>query len=284
MDIQLAEQKIFALSERITVEQARMRAMDKRTGLFTSGVNVLLQRIKPEEVELLAMQKRWEPFWSVICTRHLVYDRTRKFNVSVTGPEVQSITLNAVDYPVVNRAIGFAAVEHCREEDRQQAFFDGITGAAQDLSSLIGDSRVEVTDLADFTARDNTIVVSSEIRASYVMRQALQTMLKPVQADVIFEEAVNVEAIDLYYRPIYAYEFRWKTKDKTAVAEIDGLTGEMRNAKSLRQQMNIPISRDALFDIGADTVGMLVPGANIAVKLVKVAIDYNTNAKKQSAA
>jgi hypothetical protein len=276
MDIHLAEQKIFALPEKITVEQARLRAMDKRTGLFTTGMNALLQRIKPEEVELLALQKRWEPFWNVICARHLVYDRTRKFSVSVTGPEVQSITVNEVDYPAVNRAIGFAAVEHCREEDQQQMFFDGISGTAQDLASLIGDSRMEVTDLADFTARDNTIVVSSEVRASYVMRQALQTMLKPVQADVIFEESVNVEAIDLYYRPIFAYEFRWKTKDKTAVAEIDGLTGEMRNAKSLRQQMNIPITRDALFDIGADTVGMLVPGANIAVKLVKVAIDYNT--------
>ena len=275
MDIQLAEQKIFALPEKITVEQARLRAMDKRTNLFSSGMNALLQRIKPEEVELLALQKRWEPFWNVICTRHLVYDRTRKYSVSVTGPEVQSVTLNEIDYPAVNRAFGFTAVEHCREEDRQQAFFDGIHGAAQDVSSLSGASRVEVTDLADFTARDNTIVVSSEVRASYVMRQALQTMLKPVQADVIFEEAVNVEAIDLYYRPLFAFEFRWKTKDKTAVAEIDALTGEMRNAKSLRQQMNIPISRDQLFDIGADTVGMLVPGANIAVKLVKVAIDYN---------
>jgi hypothetical protein len=275
LDIQLAEQKIFALSEKITIEQARLRAMDKRTTLFTSGVNVLLQRIKPEEVELLAMQKRWEPFWNVVCTTRLVYDRTRKFNVPVTGPEVQGITLQEVDYPAANRAITFAAVEHCREEHRQQVFFDGVSGATQELSNLLSDSRVELTDLTEFAAKDNTIVVPPEIRASFVMRQALQTMLKPVQADVIFEEAVNVEAIDLYYRPIFAYEFRWKSKDKTAVAEIDGVTGEMRNAKSLRQQMNIPITRDALFDIGADTVGMLVPGGNIAVKLVKVAIDYN---------
>jgi hypothetical protein len=275
MEIQLAEQKIFALNEKVTVEQARLRAMDKRTTLFTSGMNVLLQRIKPEEVELLAMQKRWEPFWNVVCTTRLVYDRTRKFNVPVTGPEVQSITLQEVDYPAANRAITFAAVEHCREEYHQQVFFDGVSGATQELSNLLSDNRVELNDLSEFAARANTIVVPPEIRASFVMRQVLQTMLKPVQADVIFEEVVNVEAIDLYYRPIFAYEFRWKTKDKTAVAEIDGVTGEMRNAKSLRQQMNIPISRDALFDIGADTIGMLVPGGNIAVKLAKVAIDYN---------
>jgi hypothetical protein len=275
MDIQLAEQKIFALNEKITIEQARLRAMDKRTTLFTSGVNVLLQRIKPEEVELLATQKRWEPFWHVICATRQVYDRTRKFNVPVTGPEVQSITLQETDYPVANRSIAFTAVEHCREENRQQMFFDGVSGESQELGNLIGNARTEVTDLSEFTARDNTIVVPPEIRASYVMRQALQTMLKPVQADVIFEEVVTVEAIDLYCRPIFAFEFRWKTKDKTAVAEFDAVTGEMRNAKSLRQQLNIRISRDTLFDIGADTIGMVVPGGNIAVKLVKVAVDYN---------
>jgi hypothetical protein len=279
MDIQLAEQKIFALSEKITVEQARLRAMDKRTGLFTSGVNVLLQRVRPEEVELLALQKRWEPFWHVSCATRQVYDRTRKFSVPVTGPEVQSITLHETDYPVANRAIAFTAVEHCREENRQQMFFEGVSGERQELSSLIGNARSEVSDLADLTARDSAIVVPPEIRASFVMRQALQTMLKPVQADVVFEEVVTIEAIDLYYRPIFAFEFRWKTKDKTAVAEFDGVTGEMRNAKSLRQQMNLPISRDALFDIGADTIGMIVPGGNIAVKLVKVAIDYNINKK-----
>ena len=197
----------------------------------------------------------------------------------VTGPEVQSITLHETDYPVANRSIAFMAVEHCREENRQQMFFDGLSGEAQELGSLIGNARSEVTDLTDLAARDGVIVVPPEIRASFVMRQALQAMLKPLQADVIFEEVVTIEAIDLYYRPIFAFEFRWKAKDKTAVAEFDGVTGEMRNAKSLRQQMNLPISREALFDIGADTIGMIVPGGNIAVKLVKVAIDYNLNKK-----
>ncbi len=47
----------------------------------------------------------------------------------------------------------------------------------------------------------------------------------------------------------------------------------MRNAKSLRPSLAIHVTRDALFDIGADTIGMIVPGANIAVKLAKVALD-----------
>ena len=35
------------------------------------------------------------------------------------------------------------------------------------------------------------------------------------------------------------------------------------------------VSKDALFDIGADTVGLIVPGGSIAVKLARLAIDRN---------
>ncbi len=273
MDIQLTEQRIFALSEKLTVEQARQRAMDKRTAVFVTGLGSLLQRPKSEEVELLATQKRFEPFWHAICATRHVYDRTRKFSVPVSGPEVQSLTLHDTEYPAINRAFTLSAIEHCHEEDRQQIFVDGQSGEKVDLGTLIGGVKNEITDLANFVSTDGAIIVPPETRASYVMRQVLQPMLKPLQADVVFEEAVMIEVIDLYYRPIYAFEFRWKPKDKTAVAEFDAITGEMRNAKALRPAIGFTISRDALFDIGADTVGMLIPGANIAVKLAKVALE-----------
>jgi hypothetical protein len=33
------------------------------------------------------------------------------------------------------------------------------------------------------------------------------------------------------------------------------------------------VSKDALFDIGADTVGLIVPGGSIALKLARLAVD-----------
>jgi hypothetical protein len=33
------------------------------------------------------------------------------------------------------------------------------------------------------------------------------------------------------------------------------------------------VTRDALFDLGADAAGMLIPGGSIAVKVAKVALD-----------
>jgi len=33
------------------------------------------------------------------------------------------------------------------------------------------------------------------------------------------------------------------------------------------------LTRDVLFDVGADTVGLLIPGGSIAVRLAQAAID-----------
>ena len=106
------------------------------------------------------------------------------------------------------------------------------------------------------------------------MRQLLAKLLRPLQADTVFEESLAVEALELYYRPIWAFEFHHPAKDKRGVVEVDALTGETRTATALKVgHLTRMVSRDALFDIGADTVGLIVPGGSIAVKLARIAID-----------
>jgi hypothetical protein len=100
-------------------------------------------------------------------------------------------------------------------------------------------------------------------------------MLKPVQADTIIEESMTLEHIDLYYRPWWAFEFHWQPKDKRGVVEIDAITGQMRQGQALMAKVQRVVNRDVLFDIGADTVGLLVPGGSIAVKVARLAIDRN---------
>ena len=107
------------------------------------------------------------------------------------------------------------------------------------------------------------------------MRQLLTRMMKPVQADTIVEETLTLDHTDLFYRPVYAFEFHWVPKDKRGVVEIDGVTGTVRQAPMLPSNITRIVSKDALFDIGADTVGLLVPGGSIAVKVARAAVDRN---------
>ena len=55
--------------------------------------------------------------------------------------------------------------------------------------------------------------------------------------------------------------------------EIDAVTGTIRQGGSLLPQLTKMVTRDALFDIGADTIGLLVPGGSIAVKVARAALD-----------
>ena len=55
--------------------------------------------------------------------------------------------------------------------------------------------------------------------------------------------------------------------------DIDAVTGALRAGGSILPQLGRVITRDARFDIGADTVGLLVPGGSIAVKVARAALD-----------
>jgi len=67
-------------------------------------------------------------------------------------------------------------------------------------------------------------------------------------------------------------EYLWKPRQKQQVLEFDALTGEVRSVGGeIKRQVVRILENDALFDIGADAIGTVLPGANIAVKLGRLA-------------
>ncbi|HEY0444612.1 MAG TPA: hypothetical protein VGC90_10340 [Candidatus Limnocylindrales bacterium] len=279
MDIELADQHVFVLDERLSADEVRQRAMDRRTGAFGTGIGSLLQRPKPDDIELVATQRRLEPFWHVACQARYVYQRSHDYTIATSGPEVRQVSVNGQDYvvgaPTGHGTFVLPTVEHCRDEFTAGLFTDGVTGAAvADAATIVAGPHQEVVDLATLS-ENNTIVVSPEQHASFVVRQLLGSMMKPVQADVVTEESMTIQNIDLYYRPWWAFEFHWKPKDKRGVVELDAVTGQMRPGTALSARVSRIVSRDALFDIGADTVGLLVPGGSIAVKVARVAMEQS---------
>jgi len=98
----------------------------------------------------------------------------------------------------------------------------------------------------------------------------LGDVLRPPSADQILEEEVVVDCLDLYYRPVYAFAYVWQAKDKRATEEVDGLTAEFKSTgKAFGSQLKRVLNREVLFDIGAETINLVVPGGAIALKLTK---------------
>lgn len=275
MDIALANERAFAITPQTSFEVAKVRVEDKRTNLVAGTLGSLLSRPKPEEIQLISTENRLEPFWHIIISAHTVYDRNRTYSVVVGGPEVQSVMVLGQDVVVDAKAKSFSlnAIEHCLEERRLSQTFDGLAGQKLDLNKYLAFPKEEIADLANFAAQ-GILVVPPQARATAVVRQLMTDAIKPVQAQEIHEERVDVEAIDLYFRPVYAFEYDWAAKGKKVIVEYDALTNDTHaGGKKWHDQIKSVMTRDLLFDVTADAVGMIVPGGSIAVKLVKAVVD-----------
>lgn len=275
MDISLGDEEIFRLLPMMDMEKARETAWDKKTSVFGSGLTGLLSRPKAEDVQISYSECRYEPFWHIVCHVYYEYERRRNYIVPVIALEVKQVTINGIDYQVTDKPHQFTidGVEHCVEEASNEIIFDAIHNQQRDWKNYLRFDKQVVVDLAKLAPEGN-IVVQPEMHASAAVRQVLASMLRPIQADEIHAEKVDIKKVGLYFRPVYAFEYKWETKGKTAVAEFDGLTGTMTTGGiTLRQQVEKIITRDLIFDVGAMGANALIPGCGIAIRMAKAVVN-----------
>jgi len=105
--------------------------------------------------------------------------------------------------------------------------FDGITGTKVDLLKYAAMPKTEIPDISTF-APAGVLVVPPQVKANAVVRQVTAEVVQPVQnVQAIHEERVDIETVDLNFRPVYAFEYEWAPKNKRVVIEFDPLTGDM---------------------------------------------------------
>ena len=273
MKIDVASQRILLLKDTVTRADAEKKAWEKKASAFDaiSKVTSFLSRPKDDDFELAYSEHRYQPFWHVAAKAHYVYDRSATYQVAVGGSEVRAVTLLKTDFQETNGHIHVPVLEHCVTEVQDEVVVDGVTGNKDGaLSAYIGKPATEVTGTIEKLANKDNIFIPPQSRVSALMRDSLAKMIKGIQADTILEEHVEVTAVDLYYRPVYAFQFHWKSKGKEGILEIDGVTGNAASGSRIfREYLGKVLDTDFLFDIGADAAGVLIPGGSIAVKAAR---------------
>jgi hypothetical protein len=90
---------------------------------------------------------------------------------------------------------------------------------------------------------------------------------EPIDAHSIQGDTIEFSTAHLYFRPVFAFEYSWN--NKLGVIEIDGLTGEViENGEWFREKVDIMMSREMMFELGAEVASAVVPGSGYAVKLL----------------
>jgi len=280
MNIYLAAEHAYHYVPQFSVDIARDRVEQKKMNLVAGTLGTFFSRSKPEELQLATVENRVEPFWLLVASSRTVYDRVSTYTVPVEK-EVRSVTILGQDLPATPQPKGspsftLTGVEHCVQELQTRQTFDGITGIKVDFLKYANSPKTEIADINTF-APEGILIIPPQVKANAVVRQVTTEVLQPVRnAQTIHEERLDIETVDLNFRPIYAFEYEWAAKNKRVVIEFDPLTGEMRTGgKRWSDQIKGMLTRDLIFDITADAFGTIVPGGSIAVKLVKAVVDRN---------
>lgn len=277
MEISLAEEHAYYFVPQISLDVARDRIEKKKASLVAGTFGNLISRPNPNEIQVVSLENRLEPYWVVTAASRTAYDRQQVYTVPIKGEEVREVTVLGQKLTVTSKgspSLTLNGIEHCVEERHITRFFDGLTGQKEDFNQYQSFTKSAITDLGEF-APEGMLVVPPQMRATAIVRQVLGEAIQPVKnAQIIHEERVDIETIELNFRPVYALEYEWSSKGKRVVVEFDALLGEMRSGgKKWSDQIKGIITRDLFFDVTADAVGMLVPGGSIAVKLVKAVVD-----------
>jgi hypothetical protein len=284
MEIAISDQQVFLFKDQITPEYAQIKAREKKMIAFDaiSKFGSLLSHPKDDDFELIYSEHRYQPFWHVATNTRYVYDLDTEYKVPTRGSEVKSVTYVENNYIADKGYIKIPVTEHCIQEEDSEVFIDAITG--KNLAELAGymtfSPEKMQEDLKEMVPRDS-ILVPPLMRVSAIIRDILSKMIKAIQADKIDEELINVPVVDLYYRPVYAFQYLWKPKGKEAIVEVDALTGAVKSGNRIfREYFGKVLDQNFLFDLGADVAGLLFPGGSIAVKVVKKCIDMQKTKKK----
>ena len=69
-------------------------------------------------------------------------------------------------------------------------------------------------DLLARAAQSGTVVVPPSSKSSALVREAVSAAIGRIEADRVLEERLIVDAVDLIYRPVYAFRYRHRGRKR----------------------------------------------------------------------
>ena len=277
MEIVIAEKGAFYFEPVVTAEEARGRASAHKVSAFGT-LSRLLSRPKEDDIAITDQGLRYLPVWHAKAHLHFAYDRRESYKLPIKTPHVAVVTVGGNDYTVAAGAIDLPVIEHCERDEQKELWLDALSNQPINAQPYLKTRTVPV-NLDDF-APEGAKIVAPAVRASAVIRTLLGEDFRPPDADEVKQEQVHVECIDLYLRPTFNFTCVWTAKSKSADVAVDAVTGELQTQSAAAMAAVAKLLKpETLFDLGAETLNVVVPGGAIALKVVKALADKGKSSR-----
>lgn len=275
MEFRIAPERVFVLTSTLSWDAAKEKAWGQKASVFGT-LSSLVFRPAADDVQITKSELRYEPFWHIACQSELEYEVKETLTLPLKHQGAQWVALDVAPdthLEVKDGNLQLPGLTRCRESHRKESVVDGMTGKPRpDLTPNLSRAMTELREVDSFAPAD-AVVWAPEFRSSFLVRQELSQLMTAVQADRIITDVVDVTSLALFFRPVYAFEYLWRSKQKTQSMELDGVTGESKTSSTgVGSRVSRRLSKELLFDIGADAVDLLVPGGGIAMKVGRAVI------------
>lgn len=259
----LTEPRCFVLEPVINESQAYAQAGEHKSKVFGFDIRRAF-RGRPKNIETKLIHRRLVSFWHIQCRSHFDFSRLRDYTITVHDSDAAIITIQGTDksgsqteaiYRIDQSGrsggqVKLTGIERCIKDREVTEWIDSyiqsddwsdkekITKQKQLQESTLQRPR-QVADLENFANNlmlegeplfdDNveTIVVPPLETVDNVIRRILPKVTVPIEAATIYDWSLEVLKVDLYFRPIFVFEFIHQDKDGNPVErkleELDAL-------------------------------------------------------------
>ena len=245
-----------------------------------SGIMKAFDKSKKQYV-LSGYQKLYLGFWHIIGESVQEYKRTTHYGISVK-PEVRSITLNRKTIKVDPQETWchFDAEDHCFEHYSKETIQSAMQDKERNLDRYIDSKRKTVRNLGTVQNKQ-TVVAPIVIRASWLVNKIIKELIKPIQADKIIQEVVEIKRLVLVLRPFHVFEFREEGTENAKTIEINAITGSWKKGdRLLTPEFKKRMFHEGVFEVGAELASSVIPGAAFAATLGKHLKSHQDHARE----
>ena len=229
-----------------------------------------LNRPKNETVKLSKWELRYEPFWHLVARREIDYLHEAVYPVQITNPHARKVEIAGHAFEIIPNGgskprIDVQLQEFCHRKIDAVIHQDGLKRGIKPAKLQGYIDRYKAVERSQLDV-EGTIPPQLPFNAAVQLARA-KLASEPIAAHSIESDVVEFTTAHLYFRPVFAFEYDWN--NKLGVIEIDGLTGEViENGEWFREKVEIAVSREMLFELGAEVASAVVPGSGYAVKLL----------------
>ena len=283
--LNVKKQDIRVLDEKYNKKKAQEIAEQNKKKVF-GVISGIVNAFSSEraEVTLTNYEKRYIPFWHVRGESFFEYKRRNNYGFDVK-PEVREVKVGSKVFKI-DGDVPYCSVDgedHCIEKYEKEVILDATEkekDSETKFKPYIEGKSKNIKEIETLVTK-NSAVMPISIRASFIVRDIIKDLIRPIQADKVLNEKVDIKKLVLYFRPVHAFEFTESKKGTKKTVEVDGITGEFAKGELIKKDYKEKIFReDTLFEVGAELASTVVPGAGVGVMVGKYFRDKHKRKKE----